>query len=68
MNECFNNSQSKERKYEYPMYNEMGSPHYMIKFSGLSEKYCVGFIDIVNSTIISANMNEIGGADIMKTF
>ena len=59
MDYCFKNPTSKEKKYEYPTYNERGSPHLMVKFSGLSEKYCVGFVDIVNSTIISANMNEI---------
>jgi len=59
MNYCFKNPTSIEKKYEYPTYNEIGSHHFMVEFSGLSEKYCVGFVDIVNSTIISANMNEI---------
>ena len=68
MNSCFNNSPSQEKKYEYPTYNEIGSPHYMVKFSGLSEKYCVGFVDIVNSTIISANMNVLDWARYYENF
>jgi len=59
MDYCSKNPILNEKKYEYPTYNERGSPHYRVEFSGLSEKYCVGFVDMVNSTIISANMNEI---------
>ena len=59
MNYCFKNSQLKEKMYQYPTQHKRGSPHFKVEFSGLSEKYCVGFVDLVNSTIISANMDEI---------
>lgn len=65
---CFNNSLSQEKNYQYPTYNEIGSPPYSVKFSGLSEKYCVGFVDIVNSTKISANMDVIDWAKYYEGF
>jgi len=69
MADCsFKNSQSKQKMYQYPTYHEKGSPHFNVTFSGLSEKYCVGFVDIVNSTIISANMNEIEWSRYYETF
>jgi len=65
---CFKNSQSKEKMYQYPTYHERGSSHFKVEFSGLSEKYCVGFVDLVNSTIISANMDEIKWSRYYETF
>ena len=32
---------------------------YMVAFSGLAKSYCVGIVDMVNSTKISADMNEM---------
>jgi len=32
---------------------------YMVAFSGLSKNYCIGIVDMVNSTKISAEMNEM---------
>lgn len=32
---------------------------YMVAFSGLAKNYCVGIVDMVNSTKISAEMNEL---------
>lgn len=32
--------------------------HYVVDFSGESKNYCVGFVDIVNSTRISATLNQ----------
>ena len=37
----------------------MGAADYMVAFSGLSKSYCVGIVDMVGSTKISAGMNEI---------
>ena len=33
-------------------------PEYQVAFSGKSESYCIGMVDIVNSTRISANLHE----------
>jgi class 3 adenylate cyclase len=40
-------------------YPKMGSADYMVAFSGLTNSYCIGIVDMVNSTKISAEMNEI---------
>jgi len=37
---------------------EMSPSDYMVAFSGLAKSYCIGLVDMANSTIISANMNE----------
>ena len=37
---------------------DMGFSDYMVAFSGLSKSYCVGIVDMVNSTKISASLNE----------
>ena len=38
--------------------NEMSSSDYMVAFSGLAKSYCIGLVDMENSTKISANLNE----------
>jgi len=38
---------------------KMNNADYLVAFSGLSKSYCVGLVDMVNSTKISAKMNEI---------
>lgn len=38
---------------------KMGTADYMVAFSGLTNSYCIGIVDMVNSTKISAEMNEI---------
>jgi class 3 adenylate cyclase len=38
--------------------NDMGFSDYMVAFSGLSNSFCVGIVDMVNSTKISASLNE----------
>ena len=37
---------------------EMEASDYLVAFSGLSKNYCIGMVDMCNSTKISANMNE----------
>lgn len=37
---------------------EMGSSDYMVAFSGQANSYCVGIVDMIDSTRISANMHE----------
>ena len=37
---------------------EMSTSDYMVAFSGLTKSYCIGLVDMANSTQISANMNE----------
>jgi len=49
-----NNSENKD----YKTTQQMGPADYMVAFSGLSESYCIGIVDMANSTLISANMNE----------
>lgn len=34
------------------------NPEYLVAFSGKSQSYCIGMVDIINSTNISANMHE----------
>ncbi|MDX1372420.1 MAG: adenylate/guanylate cyclase domain-containing protein [Nitrososphaeraceae archaeon] len=38
--------------------SSMGVSDYMVAFSGHSQSYCIGFVDMVNSTKISSNLNE----------
>ena len=44
---------------EFPPFQKMVASDYMVAFSGLSKSYCVGMVDMVNSTKISAGMNEL---------
>ena len=37
---------------------EMTTSDYLVAFSGLAKNYCIGLVDICDSTRISANMNE----------
>jgi class 3 adenylate cyclase len=37
---------------------EKNKQDYMVAFSGSSQSYCIGMVDIVNSTKISANLHE----------
>jgi len=34
------------------------TPHYVVNFLETSQSYCVGLVDIVNSTKISASLNQ----------
>jgi class 3 adenylate cyclase len=36
----------------------MGTSDYMVAFSGLSKSYCLGLVDMVDSTKVSSKMNE----------
>lgn len=38
---------------------QMSTSDYLVAFSGLANSYCIGLVDMVNSTKISADMNEI---------
>src|SRR3990170_3675596 len=43
----------------YELQNEkMSSSDYIVAFSGLTKSYCIGLVDMADSTKISANMNE----------
>jgi len=37
---------------------KMGNSDYMVAFSGQAKSYCVGIVDMIDSTKISANMHE----------
>jgi len=37
---------------------KMTTPDYLVAFSGLAKNYCIGVVDMVSSTKISAEMNE----------
>ena len=37
---------------------KMSNPDYLVAFSGLAKNYCIGIVDMVSSTKISAEMNE----------
>ncbi len=37
---------------------KMNTVDYLVAFSGLAKNYCIGIVDMVNSTKISAEMNE----------
>jgi len=41
---------------------------YMVAFSGLSKSYCIGIVDMVDSTKISAEMTEIGWSKYYEIF
>ena len=41
---------------------------YMVAFSGLSKSYCVGIVDMVDSTKISAEMNEMSWCKYYEIF
>ena len=47
---------------------EMRSSDYLVAFSGLTKSYCIGIVDMCNSTSISANMNEKDWAKYYSTF
>jgi class 3 adenylate cyclase len=46
----------------------MGVSDYMVAFSGLSKSYCIGIVDMVKSTKISAEMNEVQWCKYYETF
>lgn len=46
-------------KEVFKTYPKMDTPDYMVAFSGLTKSYCVGIVDMVDSTKISAEMNEM---------
>ena len=46
----------------------MNNSDYMVAFSGLAKSYCVGIVDMVNSTKISAGMNEFNWCMYYETF
>jgi len=41
---------------------------YMVAFSGLAKSYCVGIVDMVDSTKISSEMNEISWGKYYEIF
>jgi len=41
---------------------------YMVAFSGLSKSYCIGIVDMVDSTKISAEMTEMGWSKYYEIF
>jgi class 3 adenylate cyclase len=47
---------------------EMTASDYLVGFSGLAKSYCVGIVDMCNSTKISANMNEKDWSKYYGTF
>jgi len=48
-----------ESQNNYELQNEkMSSSDYIVAFSGLTKSYCIGLVDMADSTKISANMNE----------
>ena len=46
----------------------MKAPDYMVAFSGLAKSYCVGIVDMVDSTKISAEMNELSWCKYYEIF
>ena len=46
----------------------MNNSDYMVAFSGLAKSYCVGIVDMVNSTKISSEMNELEWAKYYEFF
>lgn len=46
----------------------MKTTDYMVAFSGLSKSYCVGIVDMVDSTKISAEMNEVSWCKYYEIF
>jgi len=47
---------------------EIASSDYLVAFSGLSKSYCIGIVDMCNSTVISANMSEKDWSKYYSTF
>ena len=47
---------------------KMANSDYMVAFSGLSKNYCIGIVDMVESTKISAEMNEIEWCNYYEIF
>lgn len=44
--------------YQYGTINQKQTPHYMIDFLEKSQNYCVGIVDMVNSTKIAATLPQ----------
>lgn len=65
--ESHNNTEYKKRILENTE-KEMSSSDYLVAFSGLAKSYCIGVVDICDSTKISANMNEKEWANYYSTF
>ena len=59
------NKNLKETKVNEP---KAGTADYMVAFSGLSKNYCVGIVDMVGSTKISAGMDEISWCKYYEIF
>ena len=53
------NVEKQSHKEVYQTFQKMDTADYMVAFSGLSKNYCIGIVDMVESTKISAEMNEI---------
>ncbi len=53
------NLEKRSHKGVYQTFQRMDAPDYMVAFSGLSKSYCIGIVDMVESTKISAEMNEV---------
>ncbi len=53
------NMEKQSHKGDYQTFQKMDTTDYMVAFSGLSKSYCIGIVDMVESTKISAEMNEI---------
>jgi class 3 adenylate cyclase len=51
--------EKQSHKGVYQTFQKMDTADYMVAFSGLSKNYCIGIVDMVESTKISAEMNEI---------
>ena len=49
-------------------YQRMDAPDYMVAFSGLSKSYCIGIVDMIESTKISAEMNEVAWCKYYEIF
>ena len=53
---------------EIQSYQKMDAPDYMVAFSGLSKSYAIGIVDMVESTKISAEMNEMAWCKYYEIF
>jgi len=53
------NMEKQSHKGVYQTFQKMDTADYMVAFSGLSKNYCIGIVDMVESTKISAEMNEM---------
>jgi class 3 adenylate cyclase len=57
-----NGAMNQEKQFvgdAYKTQTKLDTSDYMVAFSGLTKSYCVGIVDMVNSTKISAGMNEL---------